>query len=198
LERDHRGLRSPLEIASRLCALDALFVWVVEEEAHVPEAGLRSYVERSALDASMTPEERAIWESPRAAARRHQSSIGWRLENEWSLAWALGFERNPDASGEMIDRETSRALVLDFLPKHTSDVEAFLGRVSPRSEDEIDALEDLFYCAHNAARSAQLGGATVPSDFHPIAGGGVICERRHALLWCLSPGVAWDDVELST
>ena len=59
-------------------------------------------------------------------------------------------------------------------------------------------MEDLFYCAHDAVRSAQLGGATVPIGFHPIDDGGGIHERRHALTWALSPGTDWDDTDLST
>ena len=34
-------------------------------------------------------------------------------------------------------------------------------------------LEDVFYCAHNAVRSAQTGSTTsVPKDFHPVRDGG--------------------------
>jgi hypothetical protein len=191
-------LRPAREIASRLCALDAGFVWVVESEEDVPEAKVRGYVERSRLEDAMTEAERAIWRSPRDAARAHQPSIGWRLENEWALAWALGFETPPEVSGEMIDDAMIRAVVLGFLPKHSEGVDTLLARAKPRSLEEVDVMEDLFYCAHNAARSAQLGRPTVPRGFHPIAGGGVIHERRHALTWCMSPGVAWDDVDLST
>ena len=63
-------------------------------------------------------------------------------------------------------------------------------------------MEDLFYCVHNAVRSAQLAMheenddavGIVPEGFDPIANGGVIHERRHALTWALSPGVDWDEV----
>jgi hypothetical protein len=48
---------------------------------------------------------------------------------------------------------------------------------------------------HNAVRSAQLGEDTVPEGFHPIANGGVIHERRHALTWAISPGVSWEKTE---
>ena len=94
---------------------------------------------------SLTPEERKIHAMPRAKARAiHQGTIGWRLENMWPLAWILGFDLAPPASG------------------------------------------------------AQLGGKTVPKGFHPIAGTGVIHERRHALTWATSPRVKWDDTDLST
>ena len=59
-------------------------------------------------------------------------------------------------------------------------------------------MEDLFYCAHNAVRSAQNGGETVPSGYDPVEEGGGVHERRHALTWCLSPGVKWDETDLST
>jgi len=198
LRRGTGELRKPREIAVRLCAIDALFMWVVESEKNAPEAKLRAYAERSGLDVAMTEDERAIWRGARTRARRHQGTIGWKLENEWPLAWALGFERAPEISGAMIDDATIRALALGFLPKLSEDVDALLARATPRGEEEVDTMEDLFYCAHNAVRSAQLGRRTVPAGFDPIAGGGVIHERRHALTWCLSPGIAWDETDVST
>src|SRR5690606_42015897 len=36
------------------------------------------------------------------------------------------------------------------------------------AESELIKTEDLFYCLHNAVRSAQLGKPTVPSTFDPI------------------------------
>lgn len=97
----------------------------------------------------------------------------------------------------MIDRVTIRAL-FDFLPSLDHTIDAFLAGCTPRPDGDVDALEDLFYCAHNAVRSAQLGQDTVPPGFHPVADGGVVHERRHALTWTLSPGVAWSDTDLST
>lgn len=38
----------------------------------------------------------------------------------------------------------------------------------------------------------------VPQGFHPVADGGTIHERRHSLTSVLSPGVAWEDTDLST
>ena len=64
--------------------------------------------------------------------------------------------------------------------------------------ESIIKMEDLFYCVHNAVRSAQLGRRTVPSNFDPIGNGGVIHERRHSLTWMLSKGIEWDDTDLST
>lgn len=58
--------------------------------------------------------------------------------------------------------------------------------------------EDLFYCLHNAVRSAQLGRKTVPLNFDPIMNGGVIHERRHSLTWMVSKDIDWDETDLST
>jgi hypothetical protein len=88
----------------------------------------------------------------------------------------------------MIPDEIIRGLLWKFAAK---------GKLA-REPNEVLDLEDLFYCAHNAGRSAQLGGKTVPKGFHPIAGTGVIHERRHALTWATSPRVKWDDTDLST
>jgi hypothetical protein len=160
---------------------------------------VRRYAEANNAASWLTPSEREIFESPRPVAHtRHVDAIGWRLENMWSLAWVLGFAATPAFDGSMMPSELQRAMLLEFMPGLDKRVSDLLDRKTARSYDEVNALEDLFYCAHNAARSAQLGHATVPPGFDPISGGGVVHERRHALTWCVSPGVSWDDTDLST
>jgi len=177
--RDAERVRPATEIAARFRALRELFLWVASEKP----------LKRTGVKRALTPEERRIHAMPRAKARSlHQSAIGWRLENMWPLAWILGFDPAPPVSGEMIPGEIIRALLWNF------DAKAKVAR----DPSEVLDLEDLFYCAHNAGRSAQLGGKTVPKGFHPIAGTGVIHERRHALTWATSPRVKWDDTDLST
>ncbi len=191
-------LRPPRDIAQRLMALDAVFTWTVEEESGASSERVRAYSARNDLPEAMTSGERAIFESPRATAREaHQSTVGWRLENMWPLAWVLGFEEEPTIGG-MIGEATIRRILLEFLPGLDRTVDDLLARVEVRAEAKVIRVEDLFYCAHNAARSAQTGGRTVPAGFHPVVDGGVVHERRHALTWCLSPGIAWDATDLNT
>lgn len=178
-KRENERVRPASEIAARFVALRELFLWVASERP----------MKRTNVKSALTPEERQVHAMPRAKARSlHQETIGWRLENMWPLAWILGFEPVPPVSGAMISGEIIRGLLWDF------DAKAKLAR----TKDEVLDLEDLFYCAHNAGRSAQLGGKTVPKGFHPIAGTGVIHERRHALTWATSLRVKWDDTDLST
>ncbi len=192
-------LRPTREIAGRAMALGAVVLWVAAPDEAVPDDRITALVDRNDLRAFMTDKERAIFDLDRAAARdQHIDTIGWRLENIWALCWVLGFEREPPFDGAMIPDDITGDLVLRFLPADGT-VDQLVARVRPRPESEVVALEDLFYCAHNAARSAQVGTTgTVPTGFHPIVNGGVIHERRHALTWVLSPGVAWDDTDLST
>ena len=191
-------LRPLREIASRLMALDALFTWVTSPES-VSTERLQAYIKRNALLDHLTGEEQEILSLSRADANsKHSNTIGWRLENMWALAWILGFDPAPDVSGQL-SQEISRAVVLDFLPGLDATVDDLLNKAQPRSEAEVVSLEDLFYCAHNAVRSAQTGStSSVPEDFHPIIDGGAVHERRHALSWALSPGVNWDDADLTT
>lgn len=196
IARTGASLRPLEEIAARLMALDAVFTWV--SQLQVETKKLKGYVARNELVSWMTPSERAIWKTARKAANvRHVDEIGWRLENMWPLAWILGFDPAPAPDGEMIDGDTIRAM-FGFMPKTTERIADLLGARAPRAAATVLAMEDLFYCAHNAARSAQLGDKTVPKGFHPIAGGGVIHERRHALTWATSPGVDWEETDLST
>ncbi len=193
-----RAKRPLDEIARRLMALDALFTWVSANEENAAAARVRAYAERNGLVDAMTDDEREIFALDRAIAHRdHVSAIGWRLENMWPLAWVLGFSEEPPLDQGMIGEPTIRAIGR-FLPSLDGSSSELLARCAPRPDAEVDALEDLFYCAHNAVRSAQLGDDTVPPGFHPVADGGVVHERRHALTWTLSPGVAWDETDLST
>jgi hypothetical protein len=199
LLRDSRTkLRPPLEIASRLMALDAVSCWVVDPATMTKSEKLKGYVARGGFGKWMTKSEKAIFELPRAKANQKQiDTIGWRFENMWPLAWALGFAAEPVVDGESIATETVHVIVLKFLPGLKFGPADLVAKATPRTVDEVVVIEDLFYCAHNAVRSAQLGGKTVPKGFHPVANGGVIHERRHAFSWCLSDE-DWDDVDLST
>jgi Domain of unknown function (DUF4272) len=126
------------------------------------------------------------------------NNIGWRMENMWSLAWVLGFQPAPDLAASQMADEVIRAMILDFLPGLDAGSDALLARARPRSAMEVVEMEYRFYCAHNAVRSAQLGGDTVSAGFDPIAHGGAVHERRHSLSWCIAPGTAWGDTDLST
>jgi hypothetical protein len=191
-------LRPIGEIAARTLALDAVCAWVMEDPTETPNARIREYAERNRATKWMTATERAIFKLPKARARAHVDTIGWRLENQWALAWVLGFSPAPAVDGKEIPEKVFRALVLRFMPGLSATVEDLMAKAKPRAEKSVVELEDLFYLAHNAATSARLGGSTVPRGFDPVAGGGVIHERRHSLTWCLSPGVDWDDADLST
>ena len=190
-------LRPTDEIATRLLAIYATFSWAAPGWKKLADDEIQQRIVRDGLDAAMTRAERAIVHTPRTAAfATYGDTIGWRLENLWPLAWVLGLPLVPRVEGTMID-DAALGAVLDFIiaPEGLSPLVA---RSQRRDAAEVIALEDLFYCAHNAGRSAQLGGKTVPADFHPITGTGVVHERRHALRWMLSPGVAWDETDLST
>jgi hypothetical protein len=196
----HEGpvrLRPLPEIIGRAAALNALFVWVSAPEDMVPAKVVAAFVKNNKLRDHLTAEERQPLDLPRPAAmKQHVDSVGWKLENIWPLAWVLGYEPAPPLGG-MADRDQILAMI-EFLPRFDASVADWAKAHPPRPVEEVDALEDLFYCAHNAVRSAQLGGSTVPKGFHPVRDGGVVHERRHALTWALSPGVAWEDTDLST
>jgi hypothetical protein len=99
----------------------------------------------------------------------------------------------------MIPDEIVVAILREFAPRFEVPLEEWLSEQEALEEETVVVMEDLFYCVHNAARSAMLGdGSCVPEDFHPVHSGRVIQIRRQALTWALSPGVAWDDTDLST
>ncbi len=193
-------LRPIREVAQRLMALDALFTWASAPEDAVATDRLKAYVDRNDLRAHLTEEERAVLALSRESARaQHGAGIGWRLENMWALAWVLGFDSPPDPMLGQVPDDISRAVVMEFLPGLDASVDDLLKKAKPRTQQEVIALEDIFYCSHNAVRSAQTGSKTsIPADFDPVSDGGAIHERRHALTWAISPDTEWDETDLST
>lgn len=193
------GLRPAEEIMRRLCGLDAVCSWVMSTQEDNPDELIVAYIDDNDLD--LDGDDVEILQTPRARAQQQFiDSIGWRLENMWPLAWVLGFPRLPTVQG-MIDDGVIQPL-FRFLPKMTDDLDAWTARQKVRAAADVVDLEDFFYCAHNAARSAQLApkgkATTVPRGFDAVVGAGVIHERRHALTWAVSPDVRWEETDLST
>lgn len=192
-------LRATDEIQKRLQSMYVVYLYVAAPEDVIPKEQLGMYISVYGLVDHMTPTEAAIITKPRAqASREHIDSIGWTLENMSALAWMLGHDEQPGVQDKMMSDERLDAL-LSYLAKSWEGPEVFAKQIKPRPEAEIQQLEDTFYCAHNAVRSAQTGHAEqVPQGFHPMRDGGIVHEKRQALTWALSPGVAWDETDLST
>jgi predicted RNA-binding Zn-ribbon protein involved in translation (DUF1610 family) len=194
-----RQLRDGTEIARRLMGLAAVFTWGSAPADAVPSERVRDFIKKNQLRQSFTPAEVKILSTPRAEARQQYAhSVGWKLENMWPLAWVLGFEHDPTIEASQIDHSIGGSILFDLLDGLQRDLKDVVGQWKHRSVDEVISLEDRFYCAHNAVRSAQLGEETVPGDFHPVEHGGAVHERRHALTWCLSPNTTWEETDLST
>ncbi|WP_028104333.1 DUF4272 domain-containing protein [Pseudoduganella violaceinigra] len=192
-------LRDAQSLCMRLMALQAVFAWVAAPEHMAPTAALQSYIERNALRSAMTEHELEMIDLPRKESQAmHGNTVGWRLENMWALAWIVGFAKTPTLDACQISDEVIEAMLFDFLPDWDRNIAEFSAGVALRSIDDVIFMEYKFYCAHNAVRSAQMGGATVPVDFDPISHGGAVHERRHALTWALAQGDDWDETDLST
>ena len=180
----HRELRPEKEIASRTMALASLFAWGSAPPEAVPDEMLQSFIIDNDLQQWLTPEEKTICEMDREPAQQqHGSQIGWRLENMWPLCWVLGFEMEPDMQTGQIPQEVTQEMFFGYLGGLQEPLSQLLDKIRLRDADQVSQREDLFYCAHNAVRSAQLGSGipTVPDGFHPIGDGGVVHERRPRL-----------------
>ena len=197
---DHADrLRPAEEIAARLLSLNALFLWACTSEDVATTERLQAFIARNAVRGYLTADEAEVLDLPREQAREeHAGSIGWRLENMWALSWMFGFEPEPPFFQGQLPKDVIESMLFDFLPNLDATAAGFVADHALRPVDEIARLEDLYYCAHNAVRSAQGGGETLPPQFHPVRDGGATHERRHALTWALSPGVEWDETDLST
>lgn len=191
-----RALRPKVEIAKRLNAIKAIVLWLMVPENELPNERILNFVAANGLDAFLTYSEKEILNSSRTDEHL-RNAIGWKFENAWSLAWYFGYNE-PDITGAMMTGDQMQDILLDYTCPLDSNIDDWLTTLEVVSEDDLIMKEDLFYCLHNAVRSAQLGNSTVPAAFDPIGNGGVIHERRHSLTWMLSSGIDWDETDLST
>ncbi|MEL6657580.1 MAG: DUF4272 domain-containing protein, partial [Bacteroidota bacterium] len=179
-----RTLRPSMEIAARLNAIKALVLWLMVPQAQLPDERILNFVAVNGLKDFMTAEEATILSRPRDD-EEGRNAIGWKFENAWSLAWYFGYSE-PDINGQMMTGEQMQEILVNHTCPLEGKLEEWIAQKETVSEEKLMEKEDLFYCLHNAVRSAQLGGETVPDGFHPVGNGGVIHERRHSLTWMLS------------
>lgn len=193
-EFDHH-LRPAVEIAQRLHVIKVLVMWLLIPEEHLPSERIMSFIRENKLDQYMSDEEKAILNASRDDEDM-RNQIGWKFENAWPLAWYFGYAA-PKIDGVMMTGEEMNDILLHHTCPLSGNLVAWVAEKNKVSDDSVLKMEDLFYCLHNAVRSAQMGRPSVPQGFNPMSHGGVIHERRHALTWMVSKGTAWDDTELS-
>jgi len=191
-----RTLRPASEIAGRLHAIKALVLWLMVPEASLQTERILNFVSNNQLKDFMTKDELVILDSPRDDEAL-RNSIGWKFENAWPLAWYFGYSE-PEITGEMMSGDQMQEILTQYTSPIDEKVDDWVSKQQLLNEDQLSKKEDLFYCLHNAVRSAQMGGNTVPEGFHPVGNGGVIHERRHSLTWMLSDGKKWEETDLST
>lgn len=189
-------LRPAGEIAGRLHAIKALVLWLLVSTEDLPDDEILDFIDRNDLSDFLSEDELEIIESSRDD-EESRNAIGWKFENAWPLAWYFGYTE-PEITGQMMSGEQMQELLKNHTCALSENVADWAAKQNPVSEEAVMIKEDLFYCLHNAVRSAQLGKDTVPNGFDPMGNGGVIHERRHSLTWMLSKGVGWEDADLST
>lgn len=190
------GLRPSIEIAQRLNAIKALVLWLMVPEDNLPSDKILNFVHINELEKFMTDEEKKILHSSRGNEEL-RDTIGWKFENAWPLAWYFGY-KEPEITGQMMAGEQMGEILANYTCPIDDNIKNWIKNKETISEESLIKKEDLFYCLHNAVRSAQLGHNTVPKGFDPAVNGGVIHERRHSLTWMLSKDTEWNETDLST
>lgn len=191
-----RALRPSIEIAKRLNAIKALVLWLMIPQESLPDERLLNFISNNNLTDFMTDAEKSILTVSRDDEQA-RNSIGWKFENAWPLAWYFGYSE-PAIDGQMMTGDQMQEILKNHTCSLDGKVEEWMQNKETVSGEKLLEKEDLFYCLHNAVRSAQIGGDTVPAGFDPVGNGGVIHERRHSLTWMVSAGVDWAETDLST
>lgn len=190
--RGPQQLRPAEEIARRLMGLHATVAWCCAPEELLPSDLLVQYVDGQDLFEIVSERERDLLNLERPQAAKQSERVGWYTENMWALSWVLGLDQTPGIDGQMIPDDIGPAMADGLLKGFSATVEEVATTFGLRPFAEVVQFEDIFYCAHTAFRSLAL------KDQNMIFPCGVVQERRHALTWALSPGVAWDETDLST
>jgi len=191
-----RKLRPSIEIAQRLNAIKSLILWLMVPQEHLGSDKILTFIDKNDLKNFMSEVEKEIFNKSRDDEQA-RDLIGWKFENAWPLAWYFGY-KEPEFTGQMMSGEEMQVILKDYSCPLDESVEDWIKDKKTLSEEKLIQKEDLFYCLHNAVRSAQFGKETVPSGFDPMGNGGVIHERRHSLTWMLSKGISWEETDLST
>ena len=177
-----RVARGAGEVAARGAVLAAL----AEVGEGAPPGFVLRWTSLHKLDGALTPGERALL-SGKGPSPLERDGLRWGVEGAWALAWALG-----------------RAAALDWegwagrpVPPWPSPRRADRGEAreapSLRPPGELLAEADLAFRLHWAVVDAAVLGVPFPAErFQPDR----VVERRRALEWVLSPGAAWDRVDL--
>jgi len=190
--RTNQSLRPVEEIARRLMTLHVTVARCCAPEEAVPSTMIDAYVQKNGCLKVASQKERTLLTMDRIQAADHAGEAGWLLENQWALAWVLGYDKAPPIDGKMLPDEISIDLRNSLFRFFDATLEDIVARYGARKWAHVVQFEDCFYCAHNAYRSLAI------NDHNLRAACGVVQERRKALTWALSPGVAWDDTDVST
>jgi hypothetical protein len=169
-------------------AAHATVAWVCAPIEVVPSSVVKSYVKENGLTRSSFSNQEAEWLSmPRRDDHEAIPQAGWITENMWALAWILG--NAPTVCP--CEQQVPHSILLDirdsFLCTFDRSFDELMAASQLQPLELIVTLEDFLYCIHNGFRNMQ-----------DVERGGLIQERRQALTWALSPGVRWDDTDVST
>lgn len=187
-QRGHKLLRPKSEIVRRLMATYAAIAWVCAPEEDVSTESVTRYVKENGLTHDSFSKRETQWiQTARDEVRQFGPQAGWLTENMWSLAWLLGYPPTPNPCPQQVSQEIIEPLRNEFLGRFESSFDELMTATRIRQVELVITLEDLMYCAHHAMQT--IGN---------VESTGIVQERRHSLTWALSPGVHWDQTDLST
>lgn len=195
--RGFTQLRPQKEIVRRLMAAHAAVAWVLAPEEEVPSSVIKRYVKDNGLVRSSFSEREADWiGTSRKDARESMGQAGWAMENMWGLAWILGNAPLVCPYEKLVPYSITRHVRDSFFCNFDRSFDELMAASQLQPLELIITLEDFFYCIHNGFRNM-----CIRSDYrntHDNERCGLMQERRQALTWALSPGVQWDDADVST
>ena len=182
-------LRPKAEVIKKMMATYITSAWVCAPPEIVSNEEIKNYLATNQLKRSAFSDKESAWmQTKRAEVSQFAGQAGWLTENLWSFAWLLGASGipTPNIGSDQTTDNVMEPVCGEFLSGLDKTFDQLMTETKLRRLESVIALEDLMYCAHNSVRVID------------IPHGGLIHERRQPLTWVLSPGVRWDETDVST
>ena len=129
--RTNQSLRPAEEIARRLMTLHATVAQCCAPEESVPSTMINAFVQKNGCLNGASQLERVLLTMDRRQAAEHAGEASWLLENQWALAWVLGYDKAPPIDGKMLPDEISIVLRNDVFRFFDATIEEIVAKHGP-------------------------------------------------------------------
>ncbi|MFL5742922.1 MAG: DUF4272 domain-containing protein [Flavisolibacter sp.] len=180
IEESEARVRTPQEIANRICVL--MYLYYVSKKPQ-DRNNLIVFLKEQKLWEAVSSHEKELFTID--VSGQEQIKISWRTEAIWLLLWAIN---KVDKLELPVDR-VSISEIFERIPGFMEDTKEFVQTATGRTTPEILDVADLTHRLHWATQHTELNG--------PLAlnlNSNIVQERHHAINWAIYYADNWDEI----